>query len=278
MRIVLTLVLAAAAWAQLPNPDAPPTPERPPAQSGSGTAQGIPEDPSSRKARAMIQQMIQALGGQAYLSYQDMSQQGRTYSFYHGQPNSVGSPFWRFWQWPDKERVELLKDRSWTIIHNGDKGSEITFRGVAPEDAKQLEDYLRRREYSMEWVLRRWLNEPSVAIFYEGPAIVNQKPAEQVTIMNARNQAVTIALDSNTHLPVRKTFTWRDPTDRERNEEGEIYDNYRPVQGIMTPHSVSRTRNGETTNQRFIHSVSYNQGLAANLFEASAATAKPAKK
>jgi hypothetical protein len=277
MRVLITLLLAISAVGQLPRPDEPPTPERPPGQS-AGPTQGIPEDPSSRKARAMIQKMIQALGGQAYLIYQDMQQEGRTYSFYRGQPNSVGAPFWRFWQWPDKERVEVFKDRSWVIIHNGDKGTEITFHGVGPEERKSLEEYLRRREYSMEWVLRRWLSEPDVAVFYLGPAIVNRKPAEQVTIMNSRNQGVTIAMDGTSYLPLRKTFTWRDPASRERNEDGEIYDNYRLVQGIMTPHSISRTRNGEMTNQRFIHSVAYNLGLAASLFEPPAATPKPAKK
>src|ERR1700685_2621661 len=51
---------------------------------------------NSRQARALIEQGIQALGGPAYLNLHDMQQEGRTYSFHHGQPTSNGVLFWRF--------------------------------------------------------------------------------------------------------------------------------------------------------------------------------------
>ena len=87
--------------------------------------------------------------------------------------------------------------------------------------------------------------------------------------MNARNEAVTLYLDTNTHLPVKKSFSWRDPTDRERNIEEEVYDAYRPVDGVMTPFSITRFYNGDMANQRFLTSVSYNKGLSDSLFSAT---------
>ena len=48
-----------------------------------------PAQENSRKARTLLDQAIQALGGPAYLSIQDISQEGRTYSFHHGEPNSL---------------------------------------------------------------------------------------------------------------------------------------------------------------------------------------------
>ncbi len=228
------------------------------------------QDANAQKAAELLKQCIAALGGQAYLTLQDMEQQGRTYSFYHGEPNSVGAPFWRFWKWPDKERVEFTKQRDVAVVHNGDEGFEITFKGTAPEEPQPLADFLRRRHYSLENVLRTWLPKPGTALFYDGAAVAEQKPADAVSIINAENEQVTLYLDVNTHLPIKKTFYWRDPKDRERNEEVEIYDNYRPVQGIMTPYSISRKRNGEMTNQRFINSVVYNQGLSDSLFAAKA--------
>ena len=47
--------------------------------------------------------------------------------------------------------------------------------------------------------------------------------------MNAHNEGVTLYLDIDDHLPVKKTFSWRDPTDKQRNVEDEVYDNYRDV-------------------------------------------------
>ena len=60
-------------------------------------SQSIPVDKeNARRARAVLDRTIQALGGPAYLNIQDITQAGRTYSFYHGRPNSLGILFWRF--------------------------------------------------------------------------------------------------------------------------------------------------------------------------------------
>lgn len=239
--------------------------------------QPIPVDQeNARKAKALLDQAIEALGGQAYLNIRDVTQEGRGYSFHMGRPNSAGIPFWRFYKFPDDDRIELTKKRDVIELFRGDTGFEITYKGTREQDAKDLRDYLRRREYSLDWVLRKWLNEPGVALFYEGSTVAAQKDAQQVTIMNARNQAVTLYLDTQTHLPVKKSFSWRDPTDEQRNTEDEVYDNYRPVQGIMTPFSVTRFYNGDMSNQRFMSKVIYNQGLNDSLFAADA-TSGPGK-
>jgi hypothetical protein len=269
--------LAILLWALCLPAQITPSSQAPPKQQ-SPSQGATPQDENARKAKVLLDRMVQALGGQAYLNIQDVSQEGRTYGFYHGQPTGAGAPFWRFWKYPDKDRLELTKQRDWWIIHNGDKGFEVTFRGVSLEESKALQDYLRRRDHSLEWVVRRWLNEPGIALFYEGQAIAAEKQAEQVTILNAKNDAVTLFIDYNTHLPLKKSFTWRDPTDKQRNEEGEIYDNYKVVQGIPTPLSVTRTFNGDMANQRFITSVSYNQNLPDSLFDAETARVQKGKR
>jgi hypothetical protein len=264
-----------AAGSQAGNPPATAQagrPVMPPDHPAPPPVKQAPDDPGAAKARRLIDQMIEALGGNAYMSYTDMEQSGRTYGFFHGEPSGTGTVFWRMWKWPDKERVELTKQRDWIIIHNGDQASEITFRGVQPEDKKASEDFFRRRYYSLEVVLRTWLNQPGVALFYEGLASANRRPADQVTIMNANNEGLTIYIDQNTHLPAKKTFTWRDPETRDRVDESELYDNYKQVQGIMTPLSVTRMENDQNTNQRFITTVTYNQGLPDSLFDAAAQT------
>jgi len=81
----------------------------------------------------------------------------------------------------------------------------------------------------------------------------------------------------DTHLPVKKSFSWRDPTDKQRNVEEESYDNYRPTQGIMTPYTVTRYYNGDMSNQRFLSLVQYNQNLSDSLFDPSQ-TSLPKKK
>jgi hypothetical protein len=222
---------------------------------------------NARKAKSLLQQAIQGLGGQAYLNVHDMELTGRGYSFFHGRPTSNGVLFWRFVQYPDKERVEVTKERDVAQVYNGDKAWEITYKGPHPMDAKDVTDYLRRRKFSLETILRTWVNDPSVALFYEGNAIAAEHPALQVTLINARNESVTLYLDSDTHLPVKKSFSWRDPVDKQRNIEEEIYDNYRLVQGIMTPYDFTRFYNGDMAAQRFLHTAAYNQGLDPAMFD-----------
>ena len=237
-------------------------------------SQSIPVDQeNARKARAVLNQTIQALGGQAYLNLQDITQEGRTYSFYHGRPNSLGIVFWRFYKFPDKDRIELTKKRDVIYVYNGDKGYEITYKGTRPQDAKDEVEYMRRSHYALDRVLRKWINEPGVALFYEGETVAEEKTVDQVTVMNAHNEGVTLFLDTSDHLPVKKTFTWRDATDKQRNVEDEVYDNYRDVQGIPTPHTITRFYNGDMASQRFLTSVSYNQGISDSQFAAQAGNA-----
>jgi hypothetical protein len=241
-------------------------------QSSASSATSTPQtaqDANARKARSLLDECIQAMGGQAWLNLQDMEQQGRSYAYSHGRPNSLGTLFWRFWKYPDKDRVELTKQRDVVYINVGENGYEVTYKGTAAQEPDQLADYNRRHRHSLEVVLRQWLNQPGTALFYDGAAVAEQKPADSVTILTADNDSVTLFLDNHTHLPIKKTFEWRDPADRLKNVEGEIFDNWRLEQGIMTAHSLLRSHNGDVTNQRFITNVRYNAGLSDSLFQAT---------
>src|SRR6185312_3446921 len=88
-----------------------------------------------------------------------------------------------------------------------------------------------------------------------------------ITVLNAENDSVTISVDPRSHLPVRKTFSYRDPIDRLKDDDTEIFSNYRMVQGVATPYSTVRMQNGEMRNQRFITNVAYNPDLSPTLFE-----------
>ena len=229
----------------------------------------IPEDAGAKKARAILNQMIQAMGGEAFLTYTDMIQQGRSAAFYHGNPSGTSVRYWLFWKWPDMERVEFTKQRDVIYIHNGDKGYETTYKGTRAEDPEDLRTYLRNHQYSLQVVLRRWLKDPGTLMFYDGTGIADQKQVDKVTIMNAKNQSVTFSIDSFSHLLVRKSYQWRETDTKYINEEAESYGNYHVVQGIQTPRSLVTSHNGDVTRQRFIDSTSYNVGVPDSQFEAT---------
>ena len=247
--------------------------EGPPQPSHTSTAAGpaIPVDQENvRKAKALLDKAIHALGGEAYRAVRDLQQEGRTYSFHHGRPTSNGVQFWRFVAFPDKERIEITKQRDIAMLYNGDKGYEITYKGPHPIEPKDVTDYLRRRKFSLDAVLQKWTTDPKVALFYEGNAVAAEQPALQVTLINDNNESVTLYFDAETNLPIKKTFAWRDPDDKQRNLEEEIYDNYRLVQGIMTAYGFTRMFNGDMAVQRFLNAAKYNQGLNPAMFDPNA--------
>ncbi|HEX4786072.1 MAG TPA: hypothetical protein VH350_17160 [Candidatus Sulfotelmatobacter sp.] len=222
---------------------------------------------NDHRAKILIDQAIEALGGKTYLTIRDREMQGRAYSFHHGRPNGEGALFWGFIEFPDKERVEITKERDIAELYVGNKAWEITYKGPHPIEQKDLDDYLRRRHFSLDTILRTWVNDPRVVLLYEGAAIAAQHPATQVTLINAQNESVTLYFDADSHLPIKKSFSWRDPTDRQRNIEEEVYDDYKPVAGIMAPYNLTRYFNGDMASQRFLHEVTINQGLDQAMFD-----------
>ena len=252
------------------------------------SAVNLNDSDNARKARAVLDQTIQAMGGQAYLTYENKKEEGRYYPLYHGRTESTGLPYNYYVQYPDRDRFEVLRQKDihvipgqidiggvkskkadLVLIHNGEKGYETTYKGTAAQEPEDLQNYLRRRQHSLEWVFRKWIRDPNVALFYDGPAIVDSKETEGVTLLNSQNDSVSVFFDQNTHYPIKTSYSWRDPKDKQKNVEEEIYDNYKLVQGIWTPHSVTRYYNGETSQQRFVNTANYNQKLPDSMFEAA---------
>ncbi len=109
------------------------------------------EDPTTQKAQQLLDQMIDALGGKAWLTYKNIEQQGRSYSFFHGKPTSAGTLFWRYYEYPDKERRELTKQRDVVYIYSGDKGYEKTYKGTATEEDKMVKEVFAAASTRWRW-------------------------------------------------------------------------------------------------------------------------------
>jgi hypothetical protein len=274
------LLLCALGGAQTaPPPAAAPTTAAP-------SAVNLNDSENARKARAVIDTAVEALGGQPYLTYQNRKEEGRYYPLYHGRTDSTGIPYNYYVEYPDKDRFEVIHTKDIylvegsignvkvknkfddVVIHNGNNGYEITYKGTAALEPEELQRFLRRRPHSLEWIFRKWVRDPNVAFFYDGAKVVNGKETEGVTLLNSQNDSVSVFLDLNSHYPVKISYSWRDPKDKQKNVEDEVYDNYKLVQGIWTPHSVTRYFNGETSQQRFIAVASYNLTLPDSMFEA----------
>ena len=240
------------------------------------------------RGRQLIDQMVAALGGEAWLDRATIQIDGRTSSFFHGQPNPYITEYHELRRLAvngqlEADRVGFLTERG--MIEPGKKidvvqiwtkgnGYEITFKGQAALPKEQVEDYYRRRAHSIEEVVHNWLKAPGVMVVSEGTVTVVRRLADRVTVLTATNDAVTLDLDAATHLPLRRSFRWRNPQFNDYDEESEAYDDYHTIQGLPTPLTITRYHNGEMSNQRFLTKVVYNLPMDPSLFDPAVALKK----
>jgi len=233
-----------------------------------------PEDAgarNARQARAALDAMVKALGGDAWLNQKIRMRQGHAAIFYHGVPDLGTTKFWEFHVWPDHDRIEYTEHRDVVQFYMGHAGSEVTYKGKAALPQEQVDDFVRRRDHSIETAVKLWLNDPKTILIYEGQRLAERHLADQVTLISPQNEAITIQMDTQTHLPLRRTFEWRDPVYKDKNLDAEEYDDYHVVDGLPTPFSISRFKNEEMIRQQYLDKVVYNQELPADFWSVEAA-------
>jgi hypothetical protein len=229
---------------------------------------------NEQKARATLAAMVQALGGDRWLTLKDETYEGRTSSFYQGKPTGGISDFFDYRRSPDQERIELGKKRDVVEFFLGTEGWEVTYRGKKALPQEQVDDFIRRRDHSVGTAVRVWLKAPGTIVIYDKQSLVERHLADQVTLISAANDSITIETDAQTHLPIRRTFQWRDPLYKDKNEEAEEYDDYHTVNGIPTAFTITRFHNGDMTNQRYLYRAAYNSNFPDNMFDVDATAAK----
>jgi hypothetical protein len=243
-----------------------------------------PTQPSNmtqeQRGHQLLDQMVTALGGDAWLNRKDMSVIGRTAAFFRGAPNGSVVDYSYQHQFPtdgrpEAERIGFITDKSMILpgkkidivqVWTTDNGYEVTFKGRTTLPKDQVEDYLRRRAHSIESLIHDWLKQPGVMVIAEGTIMIERHLADQVTILSANNDAVTLALDSTTHLPLRRTFEWRNVQFKDHDEDSEDYDDYHTIQGLPTALRITRYHNGDMASQRYLSKIEYNTTLSPDLF------------
>lgn len=250
------------------------------AQAPNATQQANDEAAkNAHQAREALDAMVQAMGGQAWLDMKNKEIEGHVAAFFQGNPDMGTTLTYEYHQWPDHDRIEVTKHRDVVDFFIGREGWEVTYRGKKAIDSdaggkEQLDDYLRRRDHSIETVVKEWLKDPNTILIYEGPHMVERRDAVQVTVISPRNEAVTIMMDVSTHLPLRREFQWRDPLYHDKNTDAEEYDDYHTIQGFPTAFTITRFKNGDMSRQYFVTGANYNQTLPADFWDVDAANAR----
>ena len=221
---------------------------------------------SEAKAKELIQQGIEALGGAAYLNVRDVTCTGRLSQFGHTGELEGYETFIDYSEPPDKDRTENLPKRNLIQVFNGNQGWQLDRGGVseaAPTDLIQFQQNLKK---DIDNILRHRIHETGMIFRYGGPDIVDLRQSDWVEMVDSDNRTIRIAFARATHLPIRKIVETRDPVSRTTTQETEIFSNYHPLDGVQTPFQITRDRNGMKIYQVFFDKCEYNTGLSDSLF------------
>lgn len=235
----------------------------------------------SEHGRKLVAEMIAALGGDAWLNRTAWVEYGQTGHFYKGQPDPYVIGF------EDYKRASPFAERVVPVVHvstlailgmpgrnhrdtatvwNAQGGWELTYKGKVAVPKDEAAEYERVRLHSLEVVAKDWLKRPDVTVTYGGTTMVERRLGETVTV-SIDGDSVELALDEANHLPLSLTFKSRNETYKDFDTETVEYDNYHPIQGIETPMSVTRYKNGDAVSQRFLTKVEYKASLPEELFD-----------
>ena len=234
--------------------------------AGAQDSEVLLPDQSAAKAKQIIQQAVQALGGPAYLNVHDVTCTGNLGQFDHSGQLSGFEKFVDYSEPPSKDRTENLPQHNEIQIFNGDQGWALDRGGVSDESPVLVAQFQGDLKKSLNNILRRRINEPDMDISYAGPDIVELKQVEWVQLIDSDNRTIRIAFDQSTHLPIQETVQTRDPQFNVPVTEVDYFSEYYDVQGIQTPKQITRERNGMKVYQVFFDKCEYNTGIEDSFF------------
>ncbi|HKV47500.1 MAG TPA: hypothetical protein VJN69_05370 [Candidatus Acidoferrales bacterium] len=234
--------------------------------AGAQDSQVLLPEQSAAKAKQIMQQAIDALGGKAFLDVRDVTCTGNLSQFDHAGQLSGFEKFIDYSMPPSKDRTENLPKRNEIDIFNGDEGWNLDRGGVSPEPAALVAQHKDDVAKSLNNILRNRINEPDMDISYAGPDIVDLKQVDWVRLMDPQDRTIRIAFDRMTHLPVQKIVESRDPRLHANTTEVEYYSLYYDADGVKTPKQIARERNNMKIYQVFFDKCQYNTGLQDSLF------------
>ena len=90
---------------------------------------------NAQQARAALDAMVQAMGGQAWLNMKNRMIEGHVSPrFSRAIPTWARHENYEFHQWPDHDRIEVTKHRDVVEFYIGREGWEVTYRGKKAMD------------------------------------------------------------------------------------------------------------------------------------------------
>ena len=246
----------------------------------------IAPEESTAMAKRIMNQVIQAMGGQAYLAMNERQCDGRRALIGHNGELSGYVGLKDSWQYPDKERTDyvahgrntllgyLIGVQNLDITHggtvitlfSGEQGWIMERGGVSEMPVTSVSQFQEAVKQSVDNLLRLKSKQEGTYLRWAGLGTVDLHPVDFVELTDDAGLKVKLAVDKSTHLPVRSVFMSQDEEFNQPREDVAIYSNYQSKGGVQMPMQITRERDGRRLMQVFYDACQANPPLAADFF------------
>jgi hypothetical protein len=245
-------------------------------------------DANKKKARQLLNLAIQAMGGSAYRNQSQSDCEGRVAKFDRNGGTLGYSMMHSYWQYPDKNRTEYIvkttkggmlailwgnlpvKGGEFIQLFDGDKGWTMDKSGVNDADVTVVEEFQASLKRQLRNLLLNRANEEGIFLYYAGLGVADMREVDWVDFTDNDEHKIRLALDHQSHLPMRTVATTPNEEMHDRDEDVTIYSNYKEQEGVQSPMQVSREHNGQRTQQVFYTGCSNAPNLPADFFTEAA--------
>jgi hypothetical protein len=221
------------------------------------------------KAREILYQLLDALGGPAFLEARERECDGRRAQFGHNGELTGFIDFKDYWRYPDKHRVDYSKKRNIIDVFNGDQGWTMDRGGVSEEPAAAISDFEELVKHSVDNLLRYRLKDQSLNLNYAGRDIIDMRQVDWVEISDPQ-RILRLGIDRSSHLLLHSIISSIDENTQQRTQETTIYTNYQRKDGVMVALQISRERDGRRFFQAFYDTCTFNPHLPEDMFTKAA--------
>ena len=225
-----------------------------------------PASAQADKSTTVINDMITALGGKAFLEVREIQSTGKTFLF-KNDIQAGSDVFVDYVKFPDKRRTEYGTYRVKPAeIINGETGWNTDLNKIEPKTPAEVKSLQAAFKTGFQYVARFILNRPGLVMQEVGTEMISFRTNDIIEFRDSGN-LLRLFVDQQSHLPT-KLEVRRAGESSLREEQ---FANWHDFQGIKTPLFIIRLKDGDRESEIRYENVSYNPGMADSLFAPPAA-------
>jgi len=224
--------------------------------------------PNDEKAEKIIQSVVEAIGGSAYLNVRSVIGRG-LFTLYKDGQSGIPSTFIDYIIYPDRERTEFKGQEGKIIQTNtGDTGWLYDGASKSLKDMTkiQVEDFKRSIRSSVDYLLRGEWRKEGAKLSYVGRREAGlAKRNETVRLTYPDGYTVEFEFGAKDYLPMKILYKRKNADGEELAEEDRMAQHVK-IGSVTVPFVIDHYTTSAQTSRINYQSIEFNLPIADTLF------------